>query len=295
MLVRAENRWSKISTENDEDVSYWLTIVRGALSLRSGRNIPITAPLYPEMSQLLSAAQLNYNEGVRLLNANNRPDGLKKFAIAREKTQEVRLMFPVNQEAGILELKIDQIIDPPSFEQSFAQRVQAAISGSKNRSVQAFADLQNLVKINPRYPGIQAALSQAEIDMGVRPAPPDTRLIARSNEMLAAAQRLFRANNRSQYQTVLDNVNEALRLNPNNSAAIQFRQQVQLAMGSGAVSAEDRFTEQEYIRAVLALQNGNALLALSIVQRLRERPQSRSDPRITELLRRIEASTGAVN
>ncbi|GMO29258.1 MAG: hypothetical protein Ta2B_10250 [Termitinemataceae bacterium] len=289
-LVRAERRWSDITTDPNDELNYWLTIVRGALSLRSGRTLPITAPLYPEISQLLSSAQKSYNDGIKLLNENQRNEGLQLLAYAKEKTQEVRLMFPINQDAGILELKIDQVIDPKAFEQIFQQRFVTAIAGTKNRSVQSYADLRDLSVINPNYPSMKAALSQAEVDMGIRPPPPDTRALRRSEELAAVAERLYRANVRSQFPIVLENVNEALRLNPNNLNALQLKEQVQTALGTSAVSAEDITTEQEYLRAVQELQNGNKVLALSIVQRLLQIPKNQSSVRINNLLQRIQSS-----
>jgi TolA-binding protein len=287
-LVRAETRWATISADPESEVEYWLTLVRGALFMRGGRIISPTAPLYPEMSQLLSSARKNYEEGVRLLNSNQRDAGLLMFDTAMRQSQEVRLMFPLNQAASILELQIGQLTDPSAFNQNFSQRFQTALAGIRRGSLESFADLQDLAQINPRYPGINAALVQAEIDIGIRPAPPDTRRINRSNELAAAAQRMLEANVRSQYPLVLENVNEALRLNPNNTLAMQIKDRVQVAMG-GAQTA-DSYTEQEYLRAVRELQDGNNLLALSIVQRLLQRSENRNSVRLNELLRRIQAN-----
>jgi hypothetical protein len=256
--------------------------------MRSGRTISPIAPLYPEMSQLLSNARINYEEGVRLINDNRRDAGLRMFDIARRQTQEVRLMFPVNQEASILELQIGRITDPAAFNQTFSQRLQTALAGIRRGSLESFADLQDLAQINPRYPGINSALVQAEIDLGMRPAPPDTRRTSRSNELAAAARRMFEANISSQYPLVLENANEALRLNPNNTLAMQIKDRVQVAMGSA--QAIDSYTEQEYLRAVRELQNGNNLLALSIVQRLLQRAENRDSVRLNELLRRIQTN-----
>jgi hypothetical protein len=288
ILGRAEANWSTVSADPESEVEYWLTLVRGAIFMRGGRTISPTAPLYPEMSQLLSNAQINYEEGLRLINDDRRDAGLRMFEIAMRQTQEVRLMFPVNQDASILELRIGQIADPAAFNQNFSQRLEAALAGIRRGSLEAFADLQDLVQINPRYPGINAALVQSEIDLGIRPAPPDTRRVNRSNELAAAALRMFEANISSQYPLVLENVNEALRLNPNNTLAMQIKDRVQVAMGSA--QSVDSYTEQEYLRAVRELQNGNNLLALSIVQRLLQRPENRDSVRLVELLRRIQAN-----
>ncbi|MDR0473406.1 MAG: hypothetical protein LBH43_07030, partial [Treponema sp.] len=146
-LVRAQNRWRVTNVENEEEVEYWLNMVRGAASLRSGRVIPPTAPLYPEMSQLLSDAKKEYNQGVRLFNAGLRADGLAKFNLARQKTREVKLMFPVNQEAGMLDLRMDRVLDPRAFEQGFEQWLRDAVAGTKRRSIESFATLQNLAEI----------------------------------------------------------------------------------------------------------------------------------------------------
>jgi hypothetical protein len=287
-LERAETEWAIVSSDPETEVMYWLTLVRGALFMRGGRTIAPTAPLYPEMSQILSSARKNYDEGMRLLNSNQREDSLQMFAVAMQQTQKVRLMFPVNQDAGILELQIDQVIDPEAFNQTFSQRFQIAVEGVRRGSIESFADLQDLAYINPRYPGINSALVQAEIAMGIRPAPPDPRRIVRSNELASAAQRMFQANVRSQYPLVLENVNEALRLNPNNTLAMQLKDRVQVAMGSA--QAADSYTEQEYIRAVSEFQSGNNLLALSIVQRLLQRSENRNSVRLNELLQRIQSS-----
>jgi DNA-directed RNA polymerase subunit F len=287
-LIRAETQWAVVSSDPEMEIDYWLTLVRGALFMRGGRTIMPTAPLYPEISQLLSSARKNYEEGMRLLSSNRRQDSLQMFAAAMRQTQEVRMMFPVNQDAGILELQIDQIIDPEAFNQNFSQRFQTAVEGTRRGSIESFADLQDLAYINPRYPGINAALVQAEINMGIRPSPPDPRRVTRSNELATAAERMFQANIRSQYPLVLENVNEALRLNPNNTLAMQLKDRVQVAMGSA--QAADSYTEQEYIRAVREFQNGNNLLALSIVQRLLQRPENRNSVRLNELLQRIQSS-----
>jgi hypothetical protein len=289
LLVRAMNRWRRTNIEDDAEVTYWLTVVRGAMSLRSGRTIPVTAPLYAEMSQLLSDAKKNYDEGIRLINGNRRREGLEKFNEARQKTQEVRLMFPVNQEAGLLELRMDQVIDPNAFNASFQRRFNEAIAGTRRGSVESFADLQNLAEINPQYPGIRNAVTQAEIDMGYRPPPPDPRALARSNELTSAARVIVDGNVRAQFPIALEQLNEALVLNPSNSTARSLKDRVQTELGGGGSVVLSSTAEAEYQRAVRELQQGNSIVALAIVQQLLQDPQNRNSTRLLELQRRIES------
>jgi hypothetical protein len=288
-LVRALNRWRRTNVEDDAEITYWLTVVRGAMSLRSGRTIPVTAPLYAEMSQLLSDAKKNYDEGIRLINGNQRREGLDKFNQARQKTQEVRLMFPVNQEAGLLELRMDQVTDPNAFNASFQRRFNEAIAGTRRGSVESFADLQNLAEINPQYPGIRNAVIQAEIDMGYRPPPPDPRALARSNELAAAARVIVEGNVRAQFPIALEQLNEALSLNPSNSQAMSLKDRVQTELGGGGSVVLSSTAEAEYQRAVRELQQGNTFVALAIVQQLLQDPQNRNSTRLLELQRRIES------
>ncbi|MFP3042589.1 hypothetical protein LQZ19_12305 [Treponema primitia] len=288
-LVQARTRWRRTNVEDDPEVSYWLTVVRGAMSLRAGRNIPVTAPLYAEMSQLLSDAKKNYDDGIRLINENRRPEGIAKFVDARRKTREVRLMFPVNQEASLLELRMDQVTDPSAFTASFQRRLTEAVSGTKRGSVESFADLQNLAEINPTYPGIRNMVAQAEIDMGYRPAPPDVRSLARSTELTTAARSIIDRNARTQFPIALEQLNQALVLNPSNSQAMALKDRIQAELGGGGSVILSSTVEREYQRAVQALQQGNTLAAMTIVQQLLQDPRNRNSTRIQDLQRRIES------
>ena len=130
-LIRAQNRWHSTNAGDEPEVSYWLTMVRNAQSLSSGRVISVTAPLYAEMSQLLSDARLNYDEGVRLINASRRQEGLARFNDARNMTQKVELIFPLNREARLLDLRIEMYTDQNAFNASFRQRLNDAVAGTK--------------------------------------------------------------------------------------------------------------------------------------------------------------------
>ena len=287
-LVRARNRWRITNAEENEEVIYWLGIVRGAMSARSGRVIPATAPLYPEMSQLLNEARKSYEEGVRFINAGNRNSGIAKFQEARRMTQEVRLMFPVNQEAGILELRMEQFTDPAAFNASFEQRLRTAVAGTKQRSMESFADLQNLAEINPRYPQIRAIITQAEIDMGLRPPPPNPRDLARSRELTVSASRILEENITAMYQVALTQINEAISLNPENAEAMRVKDRLHSRMsvpGAIVLSSED---ENEYQRAVREFQAGNNIIALALVERLMQNPRNRNITKLVELQRRIQ-------
>ncbi|MDR1469550.1 MAG: hypothetical protein LBT00_09680 [Spirochaetaceae bacterium] len=288
LLVRAATRHATANEEEDPNVRYWLTIVRNSLSFRSGRTIPFTAPLYPEMSQILSSAEMEYDEGMTLLN-NRREEALQYFSNAREKIQAVKLLFPLNQEANLLELRMDQVVDPAAFNASFQQRLNRAVAGTKRADVQAFADLQDLATINPHYRGIAQIVYQAEVEMGLRPPPPDEVAIARSRDLTRAAQNLIAGGVRSNLEVAQEQLMEALRVYPDNTTAQAELDRAQRLMGRRAASELEAAVDNEYEEALRELLAGNKLIAYSIVRRILSRPEYRNSSRFQELLQRIEA------
>jgi len=288
-LLRAGNRWRTINTEDNSEVTYWLGIVRTAMSTSSSRVIPQTAPLYAEMSQLLSQAQRNYEEGVRLVNAGQRAQGLVRFDEARKLTQEVRLLFPINQEAGILELRIEQFLDPPAFNAAFEQRLATARAGTRARRMEAFADLLNLAEINPRYPNMRAIITQAEIDMQLRPPPPNPADIAQSRELTASAQRILDNNQTTQFNAAIQQLDQAIRLNPENQDAPRLRDQIVARSNVPSNTVLSREDEAEYQRALRETDARNHFVALAIVEQLLQNPRNRNVTKLIELQRRIRS------
>jgi tetratricopeptide (TPR) repeat protein len=291
LLVRAQNRWRTTNSTENSEVSYWLNLVRGALTLQAGKTIPATAPLYAEMSQLLSEAKRNFDEGRRMLNSGRRQEGLSKFAEALQKTQEIRLMFPMNQDARFLELQIEQVTDPPAFAAKFQDRLNEAIAGTKPgiRSPESFATLQDLAAINPRYPNIDRIVRQAKIDMGHMPPDPDPRAIARAAELTRTARSIIDAQNSVQYPVALAQLDDAIRLDPNNNNAVIAKDVLLTRMTGTGVIVIDSTSRDEYDRAVLQLQQGNYLNAYAIVQRLLQNPRNQNSTLILDLQRRIES------
>ncbi|HOM23742.1 MAG TPA: hypothetical protein PLK03_07935 [Termitinemataceae bacterium] len=288
-LLQAQSRWRTTNVEDEPEVQFWLTLVRGTLSLKTGRTIPPTAPLYPEMSQLLSIAKNAFEEGKTLLRQGKRTEAQEKFNLAKQKIQEVRLLFPLNQEASLLDLQIDQILDPQAFAANFRQRLTMAQAKLTTAPQEAYSELQDLYTINPQYPGLKSIIERVEIQLGIRLPPPDPASLARARELIQAARRIIDSNVRSQFPVALEQLNEALKLNPNSEEAITLKDRIQAEVGGQAVVVLSSAAEREYQRAVQELQNGNTIVALSIVQQLLQDPKNRNVPKLRELERRIQA------
>ena len=290
-LNRARSRWRLVSADENEEIVYWLNMVHRGTSVSSARVLPPTAPLYPEISQMLSLARRNYEDGMRLINAGQRSQGIEKFDEARVQTREVKLMFPVNQEAGLLELRMDQFTDPRAFNAEFEQRLGRAIAGTRQGSIENYSDLLNLAEINPNYPGIRNIVFEAEVAMGIRPPPPNPADVARSRELTASARRILESNLTAQFEIAITQINQAITLDPSNTEAPPIKDRILNRSNTTepraiVLSSED---EAQYQRAVREFQAGNNLIAYALVERLLQNPGNRNVTKIVELQRRIQS------
>jgi tetratricopeptide (TPR) repeat protein len=260
LVTRAQNRWRRTQRVENPEIAYWRRMIQ--TGQRSGRTILPTAPLYAEMSQLLSEARKNYEEGREIIGAS-RNEGIKKLEQARQNIQKVKLVYPMNEEAGLLDLRIEQVSDPPGFERTFETRVNTAISGCRQQSIQAYADLLNLFKIYPEYPNRAAIVYQAEIDVGMRPRPPSEGELARSRELTATAGSIVASGNMARMEEARDYLKEAIELNPDNrEAKTLFTQASNLIAVSGLRFDSESQRLFNQAGQLIAQQNGVGALQL---------------------------------
>jgi hypothetical protein len=122
----------------------------------------------------------------------------------------------------------------------------------------------------------------------VRPPPQDKTAQNQAQALAVSAQRLYQGGVRSQFGLALEQANRALQLNPGNALALKIKSSVQNELGIGGGLADSE-TELQYQRAVQLLQQGNPIIALSIVERLLSQKANANSARLLELRRRIQA------
>jgi hypothetical protein len=242
------------------------------------------------MSQLLSEAQKNYIEGVSLYSANMKSEGDKKFSFARANIQRVKLIYPMNEEAGLLELRIEQQIDPQAFAAAIQQKVNAAIAGTKRRDIQAYNDMLNLFYIYPQYPNRAAIVTQAEYDMGYRIPPANPAMVARSNELAASARAIINARADSRYDEAQGYLNDAIRIYPDNPAVRPLLSELARVRG-GTTNEFDFATKRKYDQALAALQQQDYITALRLTTEIGNDPRYSNNKLYLELRRRVQAVT----
>ena len=293
LLTQAKTLWALTNVEDDEEITNLLALVSTALSMKTGRVIPPTAPLYPEMSQILSIAQQYFKQGSDLLNKNKHDEGVAVLKQALQKLQELQLVYPLNQDASLLTLRIQKILDPDGFTGLFAKRVETARQSYKiaGKQQSSYTDLLDLYAINPSYPGLKQLIYDVEIDLGIRQKPVDRTALNKSKSLTADAQRMADAAGRDEVklQAALAKVNEALQLDPDNDGAMLLKDRIQTSVGGKAAVVLSSEDEAKYQQAISELQNNNIVTANSLVEQLLQKASNKRSSKILDLQKKIKA------
>lgn len=294
LLAKAKSRWAVTNgDEEDEEIKNLLALVETALSMKTGRVIPPTAPLYPEMSQILSIAHQYYDKGSKLIKKNEKDEGVEILNLAKKKLQEVQLVYPLNQEASLLTLKIDQLIDPDSFNDMFDRKITSAKENYKIRDKQqeAYRDLCDLYEIRPDYPGLKNLIYQVELELGFKQKPVDTTAITKSKALTNEAQAIINTagKNESQLRNALAKLDQAIVLNPNNDQAYMLKDRVQVSLGGRASVVLSSADEAKYQSAIQELQKNNIVGAYAIVEQLLQKPENKRSTKVLDLQKKVKA------
>jgi tetratricopeptide (TPR) repeat protein len=294
-FTQAQTLWRTAYPDDDPEVLDWLARVRTAMSVNSGRTIPPTAPRYRDFSQLLSRAQEYYDKGSSFLTKGRKTEAINYLSNAGEIIKKIKDEFPLNQEASILSLKIEQLVDRDKFPQSFKQHYEAALvklnPATPTSWNEGYADLLDLRAINPGYRGLADEIVKAEYRLGIRIPPADPQRKKDSQKKVADARSLVEANNPSFLPTILSLLNDAIKLDPENSTAIRLKDQVQLGSArSGATdaSALSSLDEKVYYSALEKYQNGEAQEARELLKPLANNPKYKNNSKVQKLWERLQ-------
>jgi hypothetical protein len=261
--------------------------------MKTGRSIPPTAPLYPEMSQLLNIANDYYNKGKMAIANGNKVEAELCFSNAKIKLREVQTVYPLNQEASLLTLRIDQVVDPAAFNDYFKRKVDGAKNDYKDPSKQqaVYTEILDLYEINPSYPGLKDFIYNVEIELGIRVRPPDRTAINKSNSLTKQAEQVFNSGRRNEISlnSALQLVNQALEANPDNTDAQILKDRISTALGGTGTAVLPAVAEKKYQQAVQELQKGNILEAYTIVSELMSNKSYSKSSKVIDLQKKVES------
>ena len=289
LLITSQTIWKTVNTEDNDEVLYWLNLVKAALFVRSKRVISETDPLYNEMTQIINIARNNYVAAEKLITEGKRGKALAYLKNAEDKLASVSLQFPLNQDASILSLEILKLKDVDNFKTIFREKYEYAVKRIEQNPSESYMLLKDLEYINPDYPGIRKAVYDTEVKLGIRIPPPDPAKIREADSLYSKAYEIVSSNVRSNYPMALAYLNKAFTMNPESSKIIQLKDFIQAEMGGTKTIVLSSYAQEQYRQAEQEFINGNYFLSLSIVNKLLEDEKNRNYKPLLELKRRIES------
>ncbi len=292
-LNQAKIRWAVTNVDEDEEVTNLLNFVNTAISMKTGREILPSAPQYPEMSQLLNMAYQYFDEGSRKIGEGNRSAGEADLALALESIQKLQYVYPLNQEASILTLRINRLLDPKKFSEEFSQKIEMAkmMCKSKDTRQEGYANLLDYYELEPNYKGLKDLIYQVEIDIGIRQKPVSNTGANRAKKLIADAQKIYSSagNDTVKLQNTLSKIDEALALVSDNQEAMALKDKITTKIGGNTSTVLSTEDERLYQLAIQRLQNNNVVGANAIVEQLLKKPQNSNSQKIKDLKNKIEA------
>lgn len=292
-LTQARSRWADTNVTEDEEITNLMSFVNTAVSMNTGREILPSYPQYPEMSQLLDMSYQYYNSGKQKYEQGNKKDGDVDLNKALQSIQKLQYVYPLNQKASILTLKINKLKDPQKFKEEFSQKIDAAkfmCKGADTRQ-EGYANLLDYYEIEPDYPGLKKLIYQTEIEIGIRQRPLDNSSEKKAKNLYAEAKKLYSnaGNDKAKLEDALSKINQSLSLNSDDKEAMKLKDQITTKIGGSAPTVLSTEDERLYQLAIQRLQNNNIAGADAIVARLLKKSQNMNSQKIKDLKIKIDA------
>lgn len=292
-LNQARNRWAVTNVTPDEEITNLLNFVNTAISMKDGREILPSMPQYPEMSQLLNVSYQYFDEGSRKIGEGDKTGGYVDLDLALENIQKLQYVYPLNQEASLLTLRISRLKDPKKFREEFSQKIEAAKVMCKNPETrqQGYANLLDYYQLDPDYKGLKDLIYQTEIDIGIRQKPVDNSGANKAKRLITEAQNIYKAagNDEKKLEAALAKIDQALALVSDNRTAIALKDEITTKIGGNTATVLSTEDERLYQLAIQRLQNNNVVGANAIVEKLLKKKSNGNSQKIKDLKVKIDA------
>jgi hypothetical protein len=290
VFLRARARWSDTHPEENPEVALWLDWTRSAIQNIAGRQIDLSNPLYPQMSQLYNLAFQEYQNARGLVEARRVQEAILLLDKAKERLEQIRVLFPYNSEAQSLVLRIEQLKDPEGFRNILDARFRAALDKRDANPQEALGELEVIRLLAPSYPGLQNAIGSLRVTLGLDLRPPDPAKRERARRLYAEALGIYNdRNRRSQLPAALERLNEAIALDSDFIDALTLKDRVQILLGGSRQQFLSSDDQRRYKEAEGYFLGGQLTAANAIVQQLWANQRNRGYPPLIDLKAKIEA------
>lgn len=264
VVTVAQEFW-KDSYNGQEDpvLAFWIDLFTNALLALRDTTINPNDPLFSEMNQYLNLANRYYEAGVRIRTEDpGNADAPLSFKAASDLLSQVLGVFPGNEAARLLELKILAETSPETFANQardiINQARRAIVAGNlealrgSETEQGLYARMIVLEQVRPDFPNLQETIIDAEELLF--PAPEEQFSQAQINESLSFYQRALTIYDNLGSEgalQALDILDDALRIWPFNTAAQDLERRIR----RGPVPGQERIPTSPELEARLKAIN----------------------------------------
>lgn len=288
LLVTAQSRWAKVSTDEDAEIEDMLNIVKTIKSIEYGRVLLQSDPHYPELSYSLDMAKQSFEKGVKFKKDGNTEKANEAFNLALTNIRNVQNVYPLNKEARLITLKIQQELDPEGFPRQFENQYNAArLNSNKNERL---ADLEDLYAINPKYPGLAQEIYDIKDSLGMFPKKEVKKEVKRSaDSKIAEAKKAFRdaGSDEAKLSRALVLANEAIAIDGTSKAAKELKLQIQLKIGASSTAILSQNDEKMYAEAARLFNQRRFADAKGIMDNLLKGAAAKKSRKVIDLNNRL--------
>ena len=288
LLVSAQAKWAKVSTEADPEIEELLSIVTTVKGVAYGRVLELSDPHYPELSYSLDMARQNFERGVELKKQKKEDEAKESFGNALSYVRNVQNVYPLNKSAQLINLGIQRELDPEGFPRLFEQQYNAAKSKSDRR--ERLAELEDLYEVNPNYPGLAQEIYNIKDSLGMFPKKEVKKEVKKSADTkIAEARRAFKnaGDDEDKLNAALRLANEAIAIDSSSKAAKELKLDIQLKIGSTATAILSQNDEKMYAEAARLFNQRRFADAKSLMDRLLTGRAAKKSRKVIDLYNRI--------
>ena len=212
----AQELWREDNDTDDDRVKYWQNLVKQASDTNNKREVKPGDALYYEIGNYLSQARKLYLKGDSLMKSDRKSDADAAFVDAQHNLSYVTVTFPLNSEAGLLNLQISKSTNPDLYDKSLPVKIKEAVDLLAADPTRAYSEIADLYRMEPRYPGLKTAYENAEIAVGILLPPPTKEALAKVASLLSKAERELNTGRSDQRKMAEADLIAAYAIDPNN-------------------------------------------------------------------------------
>ena len=288
LLVSAQSKWAKISTETEPEIENLLAIVSTVKGVAYGRVLELSDPHYPELSYSLDMARQNFERGVKLKKQDKTDEAKEAFNSALSYIRNVQNVYPLNKSAQLINLGIHRELDPEGFPRLFEQQYNAAKIKTDRR--ERLAELEDLYEINPDYPGLAQEIYNIKDSLGMFPKKEVKKEVKKSaDSKIAEARKAFKnaGSDEDKLNVALRLANEAIAIDGTSKAAKELKLEIQLKIGSTATPILSQNDEKMYAEAARLFNQRRFADAKTLMDKLLTGRAAQKSRKVIDLYNRI--------